>query len=304
MPETPCPQSRCSGTCACERTAAALRPIAMTGSSTAAVSRPFVRRSTTSSRSSEADVFSATRLSVSRRRCRPVARVSSSRSLSTDKQMRGEGGLLARRLPTGSGARDSGARACVGQRHTTRERGISMREILWKNERGLALPMAVLLLLVLTSLMLAFVSLAQTEPMIAKNHLLATQARAQAEAGFERAVWALSQGAIAKAVPAAIPQYAIDPALLPIDGTVAPAPYNGSVYVISGTTGGFEVTVTRKPGMGTNQREVEAIGYAPGNTAPTHSRRRIVATVEKLPDVAFDTPCALCVKGDVGVGGN
>ncbi|PYN48548.1 MAG: hypothetical protein DMD95_03110, partial [Candidatus Rokuibacteriota bacterium] len=165
-----------------------------------------------------------------------------------------------------------------------------MREILWKNERGLALPMAVLLLLVLTSLMLAFVSLAQTEPMIAKNHLLATQARAQAEAGFERAVWALSQGAIAKAVPAAIPQYAIDPALLPIDGSVAPAPYNGSVYV-SGTTGGFEVTVTRKPGMGTNQREVEAIGYAPGNTAPTRSRRRIVATVEKLPDVAFDTPC-------------
>ena len=179
-----------------------------------------------------------------------------------------------------------------------------MREIIWKNERGLALPMAVLLLLVLTSLMLAFVSLAQTEPMIAKNHLLATQARAQAEAGFERAVWALSQGAIAKAVPAAIPQYAIDPALLPIDGSVAPAPYNGSVYVVSGTTGGFEVTVTRKPGMGTNQREVEAIGYAPSNTALTRSRRRIVATVEKLPDVAFDTPCALCVKGDVGVGGN
>src|SRR3989454_12348627 len=101
-----------------------------------------------------------------------------------------------------------------------------MRHIVCKNERGLALPMAVLLLLVLTSLMLAFVSLAQTEPMIAKNHLLATQARAQAEAGFERAVWALSQCAIAKAVPAAIPQYAIHPALLPTHGGVAPTPYN------------------------------------------------------------------------------
>jgi len=150
------------------------------------------------------------------------------------------------------------------------------------------------------------VSLAQTEPMIAKNHLLATQARAQAEAGFERAVWALSQGAIAKAaVPAvAIPANAIDPDLLPIDGSIAPAPYNGSVYVISGTTGGFEVTVTRQPGMGKNQREVVAIGYAPGNTGPARSHRIIRATVEKLPDVAFDTPCALCVKGDVGVGGN
>ena len=180
-----------------------------------------------------------------------------------------------------------------------------MRQIIWKNERGVALPMAVLLLLVLTSLMLAFVSLAQTEPMIAKNHLLATQARAQAEAGFERAVWALSQGAIAKAVPAAaIPLNAIDPDLLPADNSVAPPPYDGSVYMISGTTGGFEVTVTRKPLMGKNQREVEAIGYAPGNTGPTRSRRRIVATVEKFPDMAFETPCALCVKGDVGVGGN
>ncbi len=181
-----------------------------------------------------------------------------------------------------------------------------MRQIIWKNERGVALPMAVLLLLVLTSLMLAFVSLAQTEPMIAKNHLLATQARAQAEAGFERAVWALSQGSIAKAaVPAAaIPANAIDPDLLPIDGSIAPAPYcclDGSAYVSSGTTGGFEVKVTR---TGKNERLVEAIGYAPGNTGPTRSRRRILARVEKLPDVAFDTPCALCVKGDVGVGGN
>jgi hypothetical protein len=169
--------------------------------------------------------------------------------------------------------------------------------------------MAVLLLLVLTSLMLAFVSLAQTEPMIAKNHLLATQARAQAEAGFERAVWALSQGAIAKAtipVPVpAIPLYAIDPALLPADNSVAPPPYDGVMYVSSGTTGGFVVKVTRKPGMGTNQREIEATGYAPNNTpGSTHSHRIIRATVEKLPNVAFDTPCALCVKGDVGVGGN
>src|SRR6266508_393208 len=323
MPATPCPRSRCSGTCACARTAAALRPIAMTGSSTVAVSRPFVRRSTTSSRSSGADVFlgtdlfgsivplalgrrprlsartekfSSPRLSVSRRRCRPVARVSLSRSLSTDKQMRGEGVLLARRLPI-----DSGGRACVGQRRTPREGGISMRQIVWNNERGLALPMAVLLLLVLTSLMLAFVSLAQTEPMIAANHLLATQARAQAEAGFERAVWALSQGAIAKAVPAAIPENAIDPALLPIDGSVAPAPYDGSAYLISGTTGGFEVKVTR---TGKDFRLIEATGYAPGNTGPARSRRRILATVYKLPDMALDIPCALCVKGDVGVGGN
>jgi hypothetical protein len=56
--------------------------------------------------------------------------------------------------------------------------------------------------------------------------------------------------------------------------------------------------------MGTNQREVEATGYAPNNTGPTRSHRIIRATVEKFPNLAFDTPCALCVKGDVGVGGN
>jgi len=150
------------------------------------------------------------------------------------------------------------------------------------------------------------VSLAQTEPMIAKNHLLATQARAQAEAGFERAVWALSQGAIAKATPpTAIPAYAIDPDQLgPIEPSDAPAPYNGIEYVISGTTGGFTVKVTRQPGMGKNEREVLATGYAPRNTGPTRSHRVIQATVWKLPDLGGDTPCALCVRGDVGVGGN
>jgi Tfp pilus assembly protein PilX len=176
-----------------------------------------------------------------------------------------------------------------------------MRQIIWKNERGVALPMAVLLLLVLTSLMLAFVSLAQTEPMIAKNHLLATQARAQAEAGFERAVWALSQGAIANDQGVPIPANAIDPASLPNNGTVAPNPYNGSAYLISGATGGFEVTVTR---TATSERQVAAIGYAPGNTGPARSRRRIEATVWRLPDQLVDAPCALCVNGDVAVGGN
>ncbi|HYT82152.1 MAG TPA: hypothetical protein VEK86_01785 [Gemmatimonadales bacterium] len=190
-----------------------------------------------------------------------------------------------------------------------------MRQSVWKDERGVALPMGVLLLLVLTSLMLAFVSLAQTEPTIAANHMLATQARAQAEAGFERAVWALSQGSIAVSlVPAApVPQNAIDPAALPANGSVAPSPYNADVnnpdayaaadpghYLLSGTTGGFVVKVTR---TGPNERQIEAIGYAPANTGPTRSHRKIRATVEKLPDMGLNAPCALCVKGDLGVGG-
>jgi Tfp pilus assembly protein PilX len=60
------------------------------------------------------------------------------------------------------------------------------------DERGVALPMALLVLLLLTSLMIAYAMLAQTEPTIAHNQMRTAQARAQAEAGVERAVWALS----------------------------------------------------------------------------------------------------------------
>jgi len=49
---------------------------------------------------------------------------------------------------------------------------------------------------------------------------------------------------------------------LPSNGSVAPNPYNGGTYVISGTTGGFEVTVTR---TGSNERQIAATGYAPSN---------------------------------------
>src|SRR5436190_11163207 len=68
---------------------------------------------------------------------------------------------------------------------------------LWRvttNERGVALPMALITLVLLTTLMLAFATLSQTEPVIAANQLRTSQARALAESGFEYAVWALSNG--------------------------------------------------------------------------------------------------------------
>ena len=39
-----------------------------------------------------------------------------------------------------------------------------------QDERGVALPMALMILLLLTTLMLAFAVLSQTEPVIAANH--------------------------------------------------------------------------------------------------------------------------------------
>ena len=168
-----------------------------------------------------------------------------------------------------------------------------------RDERGVALPMAMIVLVALTTLMLAFAVLSQTEPVIARNQLRAAQARAHAEAGFERAVWALSQGVIAPGTNASLAEP------LPVP---TPAPYDGTVFVANGNTGGYVVDVTTPDPVGSpNQRQITSTGWTPTNSVAdtrTKSHRRVQATVERLPAFALNTPCALCVKGDLGVGGN
>jgi Tfp pilus assembly protein PilX len=168
-----------------------------------------------------------------------------------------------------------------------------------RDERGVALPMAMMVLVALTTLMLAFAVLSQTEPVIAHNQLRAAQARAHAEAGFERAVWALSQGVIAPGTNASLAEP------LPVP---TPAPYNGNVFVANGNTGGYVVNVTTPDPVGSpNQRQITSTGWTPTNSVAdtrAKSHRRVQATVERLPAFALNTPCALCVKGDLGVGGN
>ncbi len=181
---------------------------------------------------------------------------------------------------------------------------MTARQIL-RDQRGVALPMAMIVMVLLTSLMLAFALLAQTEPVIAHNQFRTSQARAHAEAGFERAVWALSQGE-----GVLFPEGTPGPAgslksPLPIP---TPAPYDGTVFVANGNSGGYLVTVTSPdPVALPNQRIVTSTGWTPTNAAAdtrTKSHRRIRGTVERFPDFAFKTPCALCVRGDLGVGGN
>jgi hypothetical protein len=59
-------------------------------------------------------------------------------------------------------------------------------------ERGVALPLAVLTLLIVVALTLALSALSAPEPVIASNHRLAVQARAAAESGLEAAMVAFS----------------------------------------------------------------------------------------------------------------
>lgn len=178
-------------------------------------------------------------------------------------------------------------------------------QTMFRNERGVALPMSMLVLLLLTTLMVAFALLARTEPVIAHNQLRTSQARVHAEAGFERAVWALSQGE-GVLTPTGTPgPLGSLKSPLPVP---TPAPYDGTVFVANGNTGGYLVTITSPDPVNLpNQRIVTSTGWTPTNLAAdtrTKSHRRIQATVERFPDWSWKTPCALCVRGDLGVGGN
>ena len=62
------------------------------------------------------------------------------------------------------------------------------------NERGIAMPMALIVLMILTALMAAFAVLATSEPQIAANQEASAQARALAESGVSRVLWALNAG--------------------------------------------------------------------------------------------------------------
>jgi len=64
------------------------------------------------------------------------------------------------------------------------------------DQRGLALPLALVVLVLLTSLTLAFQMLSSSEPAIATNLTRGEEALALAEAGIERAIWALSNPTI------------------------------------------------------------------------------------------------------------
>lgn len=157
--------------------------------------------------------------------------------------------------------------------------------------------MALFALMLLTSLSVAFLALGQSEPIIGNNQLRAAVARLLAEAGVERAVWALSDSALSP----------------PAASAVAGTPYDGlSFLTLTSQTGGFTVKVT---GVSTTEVRVEAEGWTPavgrstvsGYSASdfrTKSHRKVATTLIKYPDFGMNTNCALCVKGDLEVRGS
>jgi len=176
------------------------------------------------------------------------------------------------------------------------------------DQRGVALPMALLTLLLLTTLMIAFAALAQTEPIIAANQLRTAQARSLAESGMEQAIWALTNGNNGSGAANTIP----NPMVLTPPGAAnspALAPWDGNTFISAGSAGGFLVTV-RNDQSGANDpnvREITAIGWTPTNNpavTTTKAHRQVFVRAQVLPPIWKNAPCALCVNGDLSVGGH
>jgi hypothetical protein len=165
-----------------------------------------------------------------------------------------------------------------------------VRTILWC-QRGIALPMALMTLLILSALIIAFSMLASSEPLLASNQLQVARARAIAESGLERAIWALNNPT--------------DPGGIPNPLVTAAAPYNGVAAVpvlINGVQlGVFTVSVTN--GAAANERNVVATGWTPTNLGDGPKvKQRITATVYKIR--FLDPPAGLVVRGEINAGGH
>ena len=163
----------------------------------------------------------------------------------------------------------------------------------FRGESGIAMPLTLIALVVLGALMIAFAVLAQSEPMIAANQHRGAVARALAESGLERAVWALTAG---RAVNGGV-----DP---PANGVLAGSPYDGGTYFAIGggfPLGGFTLKIT---GLSMTEVAIEAVGWTPDNTSTGNAHRKITANLMRFPNFGLEAPCALCVKGDLEVKGS
>ena len=152
--------------------------------------------------------------------------------------------------------------------------------------------MALLALLILATLVVSFVLLATSEPLIATNQKLVAQARALAESGIERAIWALNNPTDPNGLPSPLP-------------ATVPAPYDGSAPIalnVNGTyVGSVFVTVTN--GANANERNVVAVGWAPSTTSSAAARQKIQATVYQFLFKASPPPAALLTRGTMNVDG-
>ena len=167
------------------------------------------------------------------------------------------------------------------------------------SERGIALPMAMVMLVVLTAMMVAFAVLARTEPTIAANQLATAQALHLADAGLQLAMWGLTNSTDANMGVNLAALAHTDPA------SAAGGKYDGASFITLGGTGGFTVRITWEPGNGTYERTVTTVGWTPLKDAGfVNTHRKIQAVVQMGLIPPLDLPCVVCVAGEVQVNGS
>jgi hypothetical protein len=163
-----------------------------------------------------------------------------------------------------------------------------------QDERGIAFPMAMIVMAILTSLMIAFAVLATSETQLASNQMASVQARGLAESGVERALWAMTQGEAGSPPSGSLVLDAIYSLPSPV-----PSPYDGSTFVavndpvLGSPIGGFKVTVAN--GSVANEKVVTAIGYVPDAINPI-ATKKITVVVTRLKWI--DPVCGLCAGGE------
>jgi PilX N-terminal len=186
------------------------------------------------------------------------------------------------------------------------------------DQRGMVLPLVLLLLLVITGLVFALLGLSSTEATISMNLKRGDQALAHAEAGIERAIWALSNPTVDTAGP--------NTKLVNLNAL--PAAYNGQVLfplTASGQAapaGAYSVTI-----VAGSPATIIADGYVLRNgvvlpaapaqlaSADVAARRRVQVQVTAngalggaaAPDsmaAGAGLPGALIAAGNVQMGGN
>lgn len=164
------------------------------------------------------------------------------------------------------------------------------------DERGVALPLAMVMLVLLTSLMVAFAVLAKSEPEIASNQMQTAQSLRLADSGLQLAIWALNNNSDANGINYSAMAY----------GGTAGGNYDGNHFFALGTTGGFTVLVQWvNPTNSTWERTVTAVGWTPSKDASSmNSHRKIQAVVQYGVVPPLDPPCVVCVAGEVQVNGS
>ncbi|MBI3825552.1 MAG: hypothetical protein HY294_06130 [Candidatus Rokubacteria bacterium] len=175
-----------------------------------------------------------------------------------------------------------------------------------RDQRGVVLPLTLVALAIILALTVTFSSYAALEPTIASNLQASMLAHSAADAGFERAIWALSH--CAPTGPCADSNTMIRNDLI---AAVAASPYDGATNFAFNNTATFSIKAWQQgvqggnPADPGNMYQLQVVGQAAAVSGqgaqmanPRFSQRKILARVQYLRALSFPAAAAGVYTGD------